>query len=89
MASPKNDYTWCTINIGSALALAGMGGLYTLDNGTYLQHKMFGFEVVYGIGLGMAMSSSTILIKLHARVEDAGLFDPSTVVLSPGFSLCT
>ena len=52
---------------GSALIVLGSGLLSTLSASQYVQHKLLGFQVPLGFGIGMIFSSVSVAVSL--RVE--------------------
>ena len=65
--SRKLNNTSFTLIGGAALVLLGTGLLTTLSSSTSISHTFYGFEVLFGFGVGMVFSSVSVLVSM--RVE--------------------
>jgi hypothetical protein len=64
-ASSKWNATAHTTTIGSALQVVGYGLMSTLGQDTLASAKTYGFEVLLGLGFGMSVTSTTIMVFLR------------------------
>lgn len=69
--SMKRNNTVATVTAGCAILLVGLGLMHTIDGGQEIAPKLYGFEVIVGFGLGLVISTTTVMIKLSASIEDA------------------
>ena len=65
--SRKPNNTSFTLIGGTALALLGTGLFTTLSSSTSILHTFYGFEVLFGFGVGMMFASVSVLVS--TRVE--------------------
>jgi len=70
-ASSKRNLTFYTAAVASSFMLLGSGLLTVVQTSTSASHAFHGFEVLLGIGLGAALISAMLVIKLSAREEEA------------------
>lgn len=70
------------MNLGSVFVLIGTGLLCTISNSEKIEAKVFGFEVLIGFGLGTIVSATTLVIKIEAKLEDAGKSQPHLLMTS-------
>lgn len=82
MLSSKRNLAFYTLTVGSAFTLLGSGLLYSIGFDRSIVHRLYGFEVILGFGIGLIFSSSTVFIKLYADIEDAG-----TSIIEPARNL--
>ncbi|KAI5295853.1 hypothetical protein KEM52_006696 [Ascosphaera acerosa] len=69
--SMKRNNTVPTVAAGCAILLVGLGLMHTIGDGENIAPKIYGFEVLVGLGLGLVISTTTVMIKLSASIEDA------------------
>ncbi|KAI5307058.1 hypothetical protein KEM56_005236 [Ascosphaera pollenicola] len=69
--SMKRNNTVPTVTAGCAILLVGLGLMYTINGDQEVAPKLYGFEVIVGFGLGLVISTTTVMIKLSASIEDA------------------
>lgn len=59
-----------TIVTGSALITLGTGLLSTLSSSVHVEAKVYGFQVLVGLGFGLTVSSSSILANVECELKD-------------------
>ncbi|KAI5288131.1 hypothetical protein KEM54_005452 [Ascosphaera aggregata] len=69
--SMKRNNTVPTVTAGCSILLVGLGLMYTIDGSQNIAPRLYGFEVIVGLGLGLVISTTTVMIKLSASIEDA------------------
>ena len=72
--SSRRNNTPYTLIASMLLQLVGCGLLSTLGNTIEIPPKQYAFEVILGLGLGMSLSTATILTIVQARHGDLGEF---------------
>lgn len=68
--SPKKDNLGPTMMLGSAIMCLGLGLMSTLSDSASVQHEVYGFQVLVGLGFGMTASSSSIMANIETRAKD-------------------
>lgn len=68
--SKKNNNTSRTLVAASCFQLIGLGLLTTFDAPSSPVTPQFGYQAVFGLGVGLAFSSATILTKIQAAGRD-------------------
>ena len=68
----KRNRTQFTLIASGVLQLLGNGLMITLRDAYPTPQKQFGFQVLLGIGFGLAVSTATIMAQLHAEPKWAG-----------------
>lgn len=58
-----------TLIIGAALMSLGTGLLSTLEVTSSISHKLYGFQVLCGMGFGLTVSSSSILAAIECEIH--------------------
>lgn len=72
-ASGKVNRTFHTFVLGTALTTLGVGLLSTLGPSQEVEKKLYGFEVLVGMGIGFTFSTVSILTTRETEVEDHGM----------------
>lgn len=75
--SSKKNQTFWTLNAASILMLVGCGIMSILPPTVDVAAKQWGFEVILGFGIGMNLSTATLLTSLNAEFQDLGKFSIS------------
>lgn len=71
MSAKKNISFW-TLNLASILMLVGSALMSTIPGTISPAARQWGFETILGLGLGMNLSTSTLMTSLQAEFEDYG-----------------
>jgi hypothetical protein len=82
LSSGEGNRSFYSLTGSSAFMVLGSGLLSVVGYGATIPHDLYGYEVLLGFGLGGALVSSILMIKLNASEEDAGRFSPSTSLKS-------
>lgn len=69
-ASAKENRTFFTFMLAATFILIGSGLLSTLGDGVTVESKNYGYQVLFGIGTGMTMSSVTLMANLQSDPRD-------------------
>jgi hypothetical protein len=69
----KRNRSFESISIGSALVILDCGLIAYVEEGPQALRLLHGYEVIVGLGLGIVLVSGTIVIKLAAQPENAGM----------------
>ncbi|KAL4971259.1 major facilitator superfamily domain-containing protein [Aspergillus desertorum] len=69
-ASSKKNRTFHTFALATALVLLCTGLLSTIPATFHLPGKMYGYEVIVGLGIGLTFSTISLLTSLETRPED-------------------
>lgn len=69
-ASAKENQTFFTFMLAAIFILIGTGLLSTLGDGMAIEGKNYGYQVLFGIGTGMTMSSVTLMANLQSDPRD-------------------
>lgn len=69
-ASGKQNRTFYTFVVAACFNILGSGLLSTISSSTTIEKKVYGFQVLLGIGMGMTFSSAGILISLNVDFRD-------------------
>ncbi len=81
--SSKNNHTFWTLITASALMIVGCGLMSTLPATVSVATRQWGFEVILGFGIGMNLSTTTLVTSLNAEFQDFGAFPPYPYNLPP------
>ncbi|KAF1825899.1 uncharacterized protein K489DRAFT_367175 [Dissoconium aciculare CBS 342.82] len=76
-SSKKRNRSFESISIGSALVILGCGLIAYIEEGPQALKLLHGYEVIVSLGLGIVLVSGTIVIKLAAQPQNAGLLSRS------------
>jgi MFS family permease len=68
--SSKKDLSFYTLTVGSCLITIGTGLLSTISDGSKVDPKIYGFEVLVGLGFGLSVSTSSILAAIQCEIKD-------------------
>ncbi|ROW13882.1 hypothetical protein VPNG_03630 [Cytospora leucostoma] len=68
--SRKKNYTSRTLVVAACLQVIGLGLLTTFDQPSSPVAPQFGYQVIFGLGVGLTFSSATILTKIQASGKD-------------------
>lgn len=75
-ANGKRNNTCPVLVIASCLMTLGTGLLTTLAPTVEVQGKMYGFQVLVGLGFGLAVSTVSLGATLESEVRDNGMYNP-------------
>ena len=65
----KLENTSITFIVGTAFIVIGAGLLTTLSSSLKIQHKLYGFEIFLGLGVGMVFSSISITVSIRVQPQ--------------------
>ncbi|KAJ6782868.1 hypothetical protein PWT90_07962 [Aphanocladium album] len=68
--SSKKNLTFYTLVVASALSMIGTGLMSTIPDGFTPSASQYGYEAILGVGVGLNLSTSTLVTSLQARFED-------------------
>ncbi|KAH6656538.1 drug resistance transporter [Truncatella angustata] len=68
--SSKRNNTAITLILASSLQLIGVGLLSTLSNVLTAIEAQYGYQTIFGLGVGLSFASATILISVRSHPED-------------------
>jgi uncharacterized membrane protein YfcA len=71
--SSKQNRSFYTLIGGSAFMMLGAGLIFSMDSDQTAPPRLYGYEVLLGFGIGLIFSSTTVVVKLYASLEDAGM----------------
>lgn len=66
------NLTFYTLLGANCLLLLGSGLLTTVSNSPTVEPAIYGFEVLFGLGLGGTFSSTAIVAAINSNFEDYG-----------------
>lgn len=69
----RSQVYYLLLSIGAALTTLGCALLTTLDGAVVVQHKMYGFEVLVGLGFGLTVACSTGMSIRITNPEDGAV----------------
>ena len=72
--SAKRNRTFWTLNVASGFMLVGSGVMSMVPGTVEVSSRQWGFEVLLGLGVGMNLSTSTLLTSLNSEFQDFGEF---------------
>jgi hypothetical protein len=72
VASARRNNTFYTLSIGAAILTLGVGLLSMASGGHAVDPKIYGFEVLIGLGFGMTVSTASILAATECDLKDHG-----------------
>jgi hypothetical protein len=70
--SRRKNLTSHTAIISSCLILLGCGLMSTISGGHSIDHAIYGYEAIIGLGCGLMISSVTMMVNLASTVQDNG-----------------
>lgn len=70
-SSRKNNTFWTLLG-ASSLMLIGCGLMSSVSGRPSLQPSMYGYQVIFGLGIGMTFSTVIILVSLEVEFRDYG-----------------
>ena len=70
--SSKKNRTWETLVAAACLMALGTGLLSTLGNTPEVEPKTYGFQVFVGLGLGLTVSTVSMLASIESEIRDQG-----------------
>ena len=73
LLSRRKNRTFFTLMLASSLMLVGCGLLSTTSDGFDLQPALYGYQVVFGLGLGMTFTTVTIVASTESKFSDYGM----------------
>lgn len=71
-ASSKKNNTSPILIFATCLIFLGCGLLSTLSGGREFYKPTYGYQVLLGFGVGLTLSSSTVLTNINSKSEDLG-----------------
>jgi len=60
----------------------GSGLIYSMGSDQSAPPRLYGYEVLLGFGMGLIFSSTTVVVKLYASLEDAGMSSTAHRIIS-------
>jgi hypothetical protein len=81
--SSKRNNTSYTLIASSLLQMAGCGFLSTIGNKVDIMPRQHIFEFVLGLGIGMSLSTATIMTSVQAKHGDLGEVPPQPLARIP------
>jgi hypothetical protein len=72
--SSKRNLTAYALIASTILQLIGVGLLSTVTNSAYIQLRQYVFEAILGLGIGLSLSTSSIMGSVQAKRGDLGKF---------------
>jgi hypothetical protein len=91
-ASSRKNNTFWTLSLASIFMLVGTALLSTLPGSLEPVAKQWGFETILGLGLGLSLSSMTLLTSVQVNLQDHGAWTSKTSShisqLTPKLSSC-
>ena len=73
-ASSKKNNTFFTIILASSCLLLGSGLLSTTSTGYHLNSAVYGYQVIFGLGIGMTFATSVIVTTIEAPLQYYGIY---------------
>lgn len=70
--SSKKNLTFYTLVAASAFTMIGAGLMSTIPSGFTPAPSQYGLEVLIGVGVGLNLSTSTLITSLQATFENHG-----------------
>ncbi|MCJ1298809.1 hypothetical protein MMC08_001599 [Hypocenomyce scalaris] len=70
LCNRRKNTTFYTLTAASCLMLIGCGLLSTAPVNTSIEPSLYGFQVVFGVGLGMTFSTATIIATMESKYAD-------------------
>ena len=65
--SYRRNNTFWTLTIACCFMMLGTGLMSTLDMSLATKAKQYGFEVILGFGVGLTLSTTTIIVSLNTQ----------------------
>lgn len=75
-ASFERNNTFWTLNVASCFLIVGCGLMSTLTATLKTEPKQYGFEIILGLGIGMTLSTTTLITSLNTRFIHHGKLIP-------------
>ena len=72
-ASSKTNNTFYTLMAASSFLLLGSGLLSTTSTGPHLNPAIYGYQVIFGLGIGMTFATSVIITTIEAPLQYYGM----------------
>ena len=72
-ASSKKNNTFFTLILASSLLLLGSGLLSTTSTGPHLDSAIYGYQAIFGLGIGMTFATSVIVTTIEAPLQYYGI----------------
>ena len=72
-ASSKKNNTFYTLMVASSFLLLGSGLLSTTSTGPHLESAVYGYQVIFGLGIGMTFATSVIVTTIEAPLQYYGI----------------
>ena len=69
----KKDMTFYTRLLGGCLVLIGAGLLTTLKNTLAVQNGIYGYQVFVGLGFGLIVASTSVMVNYEVGPRDTGM----------------
>lgn len=70
--SSKRNLTSYTLIVSALLQMAGCGLLSTIGDATNIMPRQYVFEAILGLGIGLSLSTATIMTSVQAKLGDLG-----------------
>ena len=70
LLSSKRNRTFFTLTFASSLMVVGCGLLSTSSNGLAIENTLYGYQVIFGFGLGMTFTTVTIIASTESKFAD-------------------
>ena len=70
--SGKKNLLFHTLMVGSCLLTLGCGLLSTISGGVSVDPKIYGFQVLVGLGFGLIVSTSSMIAVVECELKDHG-----------------
>lgn len=74
-SSRKNNTFWTLLG-ASSLMLIGCGLMSSVSSSASVQPSIYGYQVIFGLGIGMTFSTVIILVSLEVEFRDFGTLRP-------------
>ena len=68
--SSKRNRTFFTLTFASCLMVLGCGLLSTASDGLAIENSIYGYQVIFGFGLGMTFTTVTIIASTESKFAD-------------------
>lgn len=72
LVSSKNNYVPYSLMGASCILLLGSGLMSTVPFSENVDKAMYGYQVIFGLGIGGTLSSTVIISSLYSDYEDYG-----------------
>jgi cyanate permease len=68
--SSKKNNTSITLIVASCLQLIGLGLMSTLSHVDTAIEAQYGYQTIFGLGIGLSFASVTILTSVRSHIDD-------------------